>query len=459
MGADASGGLRSAGRTLDEALGGGLSEYLTQTGFKGTVGAVTVMPSFGRIAAGAVAVAGIGKGTGNELRRAAGSVARKLAQHSVAASALHEDATGSGPAAEGWHLGAYRFTEYKSDPRASKLQRVLFLGHSTDDELARAAARAKAALTARDLTNEPASTLSPEVLAERSREIADVAGLEFSALDEEQLRDRGFGGLLAVAQGSARPPRLIQLRYAPPNPSGKVALVGKGVTFDSGGLSLKDAKSMETMKTDMGGGAAVIGALSALPQLALSTEVIAFIPATENMPSGSALRPGDVIRHYGGKTSEVLNTDAEGRLILADALAFASEQRPDAIVDVATLTGAMKVALGNKAAGYFANRDDLADEIEAAADKAGERVWRMPLYDDYRSDLDSEIADIKNTAGRWGGAIYAALYLQEFLGRDIPWGHLDIAGPGRAENDYDEVTKGASGFAARTLVAWLEGRG
>lgn len=457
--ADATGSLRSSGRAVDEALEGGLSEYLTQSGFKGKVGAVTVLPSFGRLGASAVAVAGVGDGTPNEIRRAAGSAARKLSQHSTAASTLHEDSAASAPAAEGWHLGAYRFTTYKSDPRSNKLQRVLFLGESSEDELSRAAARASAGLTARDLTNEPASTLSPEVLAERSREIADVAGLEFSALGQGELREQGFGGLLAVAQGSARPPRLITLRYSASDPSGEVTLVGKGVTFDSGGLSLKDAKSMETMKTDMGGGAAVIGAMSALPKLGLSTSVTALIPATENMPSGSALRPGDVIRHYGGKTSEVLNTDAEGRLILADALAFASEKRPDAIVDVATLTGAMKVALGNKAAGFFANREEMAQEIEKAAESAGERVWRMPLYDDYRSDLDSEIADIKNTATRWGGAIYAALYLREFLDRGIPWGHLDIAGPGRAENDYDEVTKGASGFAARTLVAWLEGRG
>ncbi|MDQ4144727.1 MAG: leucyl aminopeptidase, partial [Actinomycetota bacterium] len=316
-----------------------------------------------------------------------------------------------------------------------------------------------ATLTARELTNEPASALWPEVLAERAREVAEVAGLECTLLDENELAERGFGGLLAVAQGSTRPPRLIELRYKPENPLGHVAIVGKGVTFDSGGLSLKDAKSMETMKTDMGGGAAVIGAMGALPRLDVRVEVTAVVPTTENMPSGSAVKPGDVITHYGGKTSEVLNTDAEGRLILADALAYVSEQRPDAIVDVATLTGAMMVALGKKAAGYFANDDGLAAEIERAAGTAGERVWRMPLFDDYRSDLDSDVADIKNIGTRFGGAIFAALYLGDFIGDGISWGHLDIAGPGRAESDYDEVTKGASGFAARTLVAWLESRG
>ena len=455
--AAASGGLRRSGLEIDEALDGRLSEYLTQTGFKGKVGSTTVLPTFGRLGATAAAVVGVGDGTPNELRRAAGSAARKLSQHSIAASALHESAGDAAAVAEGWHLGGYRFSRYKSDPRPSRLQRVVMLGPATDDELARASARAGATLTARDLTNEPASAMYPEVLAERAQEIAHVADLEFTALDEAELRERGFGGLLGVAQGSTRPPRLIQLRYAPPDPVRKVFLVGKGVTFDSGGLSLKDAKSMETMKTDMGGGAAVIGALGAAAKLSLKTEVTGLVPATENMPSGAALKPGDVIHHYGGKTSEVLNTDAEGRLILADALAFASEQQPDAIVDVATLTGAMMVALGKKAAGLFANREDLADELTTAADRAGERLWRMPLYDDYRSDLDSDIADIKNIGARWGGAINAALFLREFVGDEIPWAHLDIAGPGRAESDLDEVSKGASGFAARTLVTWLEG--
>jgi leucyl aminopeptidase len=216
---------------------------------------------------------------------------------------------------------------------------------------------------------------------------------------------------------------------------------------------------METMKTDMAGAAAVIGAMSALSKVGSGTEVLAFVPAVENMPSGTAIKPGDVIRHYGNKTSEVLNTDAEGRLILADALALASEQKPDAIVDAATLTGATMVALGKTTIGYFASDDGLAREIEDAADSAGERVWRMPLYDDFRPGLDSEVADIKNTGSRYGGAIYAAVFLREFVGKDIPWAHLDIAGPARAESDHDEVTKGGSGVAARTMLAWVERRG
>jgi leucyl aminopeptidase len=455
--------LGTSARSVDDILEGGLSEHLDRSGFKAKIGSVAIVPTFGRVAPKTVAVVGLGSTSTDaaEVRRAAGNAARRLSHYQVAASTLHEggDAGTAAAAAEGWHLGSYRFNEYKSDPKLSKLQRVLFLGETSEEELTKARARAEASITARDLTNEPASTLWPETMADRARAIADANGLEITVLDENDLQSKGFGGLLAVGQGSVRPPRLIQLRHAPENPSGKVALVGKGVTFDSGGLSLKDAKSMETMKTDMAGGAAVLGAMSALKRLAVGCEVIGIVPATENLPGDSAIKPGDVIRHYGGQTSEVLNTDAEGRLILADGLAYASELQPDAILDVATLTGAMMVALGRKAAGYFSNNDALAKEIEVAASRAGERVWRMPLFDDYRSDMDSDIADIKNIGTRWGGAIYGALYLRDFVAKDIPWGHIDIAGPARVDSDQDEVSKGGSGVAARTLIAWLEERG
>jgi leucyl aminopeptidase len=454
-------GLNASGRAVDEGLDGNLSEYLNQTGFKGRLGAFSLVPTFGRIPANAVAVVGLGDGTPSDVRRAAAGAARKLGQHNDAASTLHEDLSEETAEAtvEGWHLGSYRLKSYKTNPHSPRLQRVMVIGRDQDRLIDRATARATASVTARDLVNEPASALWPEVLAERAQEVADVTGLEHKVLDEKELAERGFGGLLAVAQGSIKPPRLIELRFSPANATGKVVLVGKGVTFDSGGLSLKDAKSMETMKTDMGGGAAVIGAMSALPKLDVNVEVVALIPATENMPGGSALKPGDVITHYGGATTEVLNTDAEGRLILADALAYASEMEPEAIVDIATLTGAMKVALGTKMGGLFANDEALGEEIERASKSAGERLWRMPLFDDYRSDLDSDIADMKNMGQRWGGGIYAALFLREFVGRNISWGHLDIAGPGRSEIEYDEVSKGGTGFGARTLVAWLEARG
>jgi leucyl aminopeptidase len=396
------------------------------------------------------------------LRRAAGSAARRLSDHSVIASALHgavraDDAVSA--SVEGFLLGSYRFITYKSDPRPSKIQRIMLLDSPGGRTVERGQAMAEATSLARDLTNEPGSGLTPELLAARAREVADVGGLECTVLDEDELQERGFGGILGVSRGSVEPPRLIQLRYAPSGASRRVVLIGKGITFDSGGLSLKDAKNMEMMKTDMAGSAAVIGAMSALPRLDIGVEVWGLVPASENMPGGNALKPGDVITHYGGRTSEVLNTDAEGRLVLADAIAWACEQRPDAIVDVATLTGAMMVALGSKATGFFSNDDSLAAELEAASMRAGERFWRMPLYDEYRPELDSEVADIKNSGPRWGGAIFGALFLKDFLATDISWAHLDIAGPSRAENDYEEIPKGGSGVATRTLITWVEGRG
>ncbi len=461
--ADGSIGLTESGSAIDRALEGGLTEYLQDSSYKAKVGEVATVPALGRLRAKSIAVVGLGNKdelSTRSIRRAAGSAARRVLDSPVVASTLHEalDGTEAMEAAiEGLLLGSYRFTRYKSDPHPSKIQRILFLG-AEEPAIERGRLLAEATALARDLINEPAGALSPEDLARRAREVADVNGLECKIWDEGELTDRGFGGILGVGQGSVNPPRLIELRYVPEAPASKVAIIGKGVTFDSGGLSIKDAKNMENMKTDMSGGAAVIGAMSAIAKLAPNVEVLALVPATENMPGGRAIKPGDVIKHYGGRTSEVLNTDAEGRLILADAIAYACEQSPDAIVDVATLTGAMMVALGLKSSGLFSNDDSLAQEIEAAARSAGERVWRMPLYDDYRSDLDSEVADIKNTGSRWGGSILAALFLRDFLSNDVSWAHLDIAGPARAEGDYDEVARGGTGVTTRTLLRWIESR-
>ncbi|MGH2747654.1 MAG: leucyl aminopeptidase [Actinomycetota bacterium] len=449
---------------IDGMLDGLLSEHLRDVGFKAKIGDLTIVPIQQRISAKSVAVVGLGGSSdldATALRRAAGVAGRRLSDRGVVATNIHEAISGGGGAGavgEGLLLGCYRFVAYKSDPKPAKLERILMLGNPDAEELDRATAIAEATWLARDLTNEPASTLTPELLASMATEMAATSGLECTVYDENALGERGFGGILGVNQGSNKPPRLIQLRYAPASPKGKVVLVGKGITFDSGGLSLKDAKNMETMKTDMAGAAAVIGAMSALARLGVGVEVLALVPATENMPGGNAIKPGDVIKHYGGRTSEVLNTDAEGRLVLADAVAFACEQEPDAIIDVATLTGAIMVALGKKATGLFCNDDGLRDEIAVAAARAGERVWPMPLYDDYRTDLDSEIADIKNTGPRWGGAINGALFIRDFLKDGVPWAHLDIAGPSRADGDYDENVKGGTGVGTRTLLAFLEGR-
>jgi leucyl aminopeptidase len=446
---------------IDAELRPAVADVLNEEGFKGKVGEVLIVPSLGRAAAKSWAIAGLGpasSSTSAEVRRAAASAARHLGHRSEIVSVLHQCVDGSAAAAlEGLVLGTYRFGRYKSDHRPSMIHHIVAPGVS-DSEISRAVSLAESTMLARDLVNEPASTLTPAVLAERAREIGDAAGIECTTMDEDELAAAGFGGILGVGSGSEQPSRLIRLQYQPPNASGKVALVGKGVTYDSGGLSIKQAQSMETMKTDMSGGAAVIAALSALPKLDVAVEVLGIVPAVENLPSGSAIKPGDVITHYGGRTTEVLNTDAEGRLILADALAYASEQGPDAIVDVATLTGAIIIALGRKVGGLFATDTGLQQEILDAAGVAGERYWPMPLVKEYGSELESDIADSKNVANRYGGSIFAALFMRAFVADRIPWAHLDIAGIARSDSNYDDVSKGGTGAATRTLIHWLEGR-
>jgi leucyl aminopeptidase len=395
------------------------------------------------------------------MRRAAGNAGRKLADHKTIAAALpltnDEGAGLAAAAAEGLILGSYRFTEHKSDASPSKTETILFPSDgATDAE--RGALNAEANVLARDLINEPASTLTPSVFAERAKEVAHEHDLVSKIWGPAELSERGFGGLLGVSRGSEEEPRFIQLRYVPANPKGKVTLIGKGVTYDTGGYSLKPPSSMEQMKTDMAGGAAVLGVMSILGRLGIKLEVHGLIPATENLVSGKAVKPGDVIVHYGGRTTEVMNTDAEGRLILADALAFASEQKPDAIIDIATLTGSMTVALGKKGAGLFSNDDDLATEIGEAGDRAGELFWRMPMWAHFKGELDSEIADQKNVGSRYGGAITASLFLESFLKEEVPWVHLDIAGPARADSDKDEISRGGSAFGVRTFIEWLERR-
>jgi leucyl aminopeptidase len=454
-------GPRLATEGIDADLRPVVAEALEEEGFKGKVGEVVIVPTLGRAATKSWAIAGLGSAASSssvEVRRAAACAARHLYHRSEIVSALHQSVDGSAAAAlEGLILGTYRFGPYKSDHRASMIDRIIAAG-ATDREIHRAVSFAESTMLARDLVNEPASILTPTALAERAREIGDAAGLECSSLDEHELAAAGFGGILGVGKGSQQPPRLIRLHYQPPTATGKVAVVGKGVTYDSGGLSIKQAQSMETMKTDMSGGAAVIAALAALPKLDVPVEVLGIVPAVENLPSGSAIKPGDVITHYGGRTTEVLNTDAEGRLILADALAYAAEQRPEAIVDVATLTGAISIALGRKVAGLFATDEGLQQEILDAAAAAGERFWPMPLVSEYASELESDIADSKNVATRYGSSIFAALFMRAFVPDGIPWAHLDIAGTARADSSYDDVTKGGTGAATRTLIHWLEGR-
>jgi leucyl aminopeptidase len=437
--------------------------YLAERGFDGKVGEACAVPADD----GSTVVA-LGMGKPEEVSvetfRRAGAAFAKAAWNDTRAAIAVLDAAGEidkgGAAqalAEGAILAAYRFTKYKSEAKPSKLESLVIAGRGAKVQTGadRGARIADAVCLARDLVNEPAGAMTPTHLAEVATEVAEREGLAITVLDEVDIANEGLGGLQGVAQGSDQPPRLIELVYEPPGARGTVALVGKGITFDSGGLSLKTADGMETMKTDMGGAAAVLATMSVLPALAPKVKVIGILPTTENMPSGTAIKPGDVLKIRNGKTVEVLNTDAEGRLVLADGLSLAVEAGVDAIIDLATLTGACMVALGRKIAGLMGNQDAWAEQVGEAAERAGEKVWPLPLPEAYRKLIDSEVADIRNTGGdRYGGALTAGLFLKEFVG-DVPWAHLDIAGPARSEEDDAYTPKGASGFGVRTLVELL----
>lgn len=462
------GDLGPGGEALDAALGGDVTSVLAETGFKAKAGEAVFVPVAGRVAAGAAVLVGLGERDRLDLavlRRAAAGLARAARVRTdvtTVATTLAEvvpdgaektDAVRA--VTEGLLLGAYRFTAYKSEPDGSELERIELLGRG-GARLARTVERAatvcEAVAWARDVVNEPSGGKSPAAFAEMARERLEGRGVEVSILDEAGIEAERLGGVAGVGQGSARPPRFVTVTYSPPKARATLALVGKGVVFDSGGISIKPSSGMETMKTDMSGAAAVLAAMSVLDALDVKAKVVAYVPMVENMPSGSAIRPGDVLRIRNGKTVEVLNTDAEGRLILADGLARAVEDGADAIVDVATLTGACVVALGEKVAGLMGNRDPFVDQVRGAAERAGERVWHLPLPADYKALLDSSVADIQNISeGRWGGALTAGLFLEAFVD-GTPWAHLDIAGPARASRDDGEHLKGGTGFGVRTLV-------
>ncbi|GII80207.1 hypothetical protein Sru01_51890 [Sphaerisporangium rufum] len=403
---------------------------------------------------------GTGDGSPGALRAAGAALARRAKGRRSLEIALPADAADAGWAAlaEGALLACY--TMRIGQARGAAVAEIRLAGPAAArDAVARAEVVARATATARDLANTPASVKTPAWLADRAVEIAERSGLTAKIFDQAELAAGGFGGILAVGQGSASPPRLIELSYRPDDPDGThVVLVGKGITFDSGGLSLKPTDGMKFMKTDMAGGAVVIAVLGALRDLGVRTRVTGLVAAAENMPSGSAQRPGDVITHYGGRTVEVLNTDAEGRLVLADALAYADERLdPDTVVDVATLTGAITVALGKDVGAVFSPSDELARELTEAGSAAGDRLWRMPIVEDYRPALDSPVADLCNIDGEnrfGGGAITAALFLREFAG-GRRWAHLDIAGVARSTADEGVFTKGATGYGTRLLLRWL----
>jgi len=438
-----------------DRLGPWVVDYLSDREFTGAADQLVAIPG-GDLPYGAVAFVGLGDEADAEtLRRAAGAAGRFAAPYASAATTMHlVDVDGAVDAvALGYFLGAYRFDEYKTDakPRVNERLDLLDAGTDADAGIARATAIARGVCLARDLVNTPAVDKAPAVLAEMARMLGEAISVEI--VDEEEAAARGYGGLLAVSAGSTNPPRMVILRYEPADAKASLALVGKGIVFDSGGLSIKPAKGMEDMKTDMAGAASVYGAMQAIAELGLPIRVVGVTPLSENMTGGAAQRPGDIYTSYTGKTVEVLNTDAEGRLVLADGLGIAAESDPDLIVDIATLTGAAKVALGPTIGAIFGNDDAAIASVEAAARFSGESMWAMPLERSYRRSLDSPVADLKNIGNdRWGGAITAALFLAEFVG-ERPWAHLDVAGPARADKTEHYVAVGGTGFPVRTLVA------
>lgn len=471
--------------TGDTALSARIMDVARQDRFQGKAGRTHLWhapPEYG-LRCGRYLIVGLGPAeeiTLDRYRRHLGTAlveCDRLGATSVAlplldAGARSYDARSLGIAvAEGVLLGTYRFDRYKAEPRAGRrhLEEVtLTTGSVPVAEVGAGVAfgerTSSATNFARDLVNEPAGVMTPAKMVEVTLEVAANAGIEIRVIGPDEMRRLGMGGILGVSQGSRHAPQLVQLGYRPAGKAkgktkGKVALLGKGLTFDSGGLSLKSSSSMETMKCDMAGAAAVLATLKAMPELGSPVEVIGLMGMTENMPGGDAIKPGDVVRLMNGKTVEVRNTDAEGRLVLADALSYASTiEGVEVAIDVATLTGACAVALGPMASGVMGNDRALVDELLQAAEGAGERMWPLPLYTEYREHIRSDIADIKNTGIRWGGAIGAALFLREFVRPGLRWAHIDIAGPAFGEKDYSYIKKGGTGAGVRTLIRYLTER-
>jgi leucyl aminopeptidase len=362
--------------------------------------------------------------------------------------------------AEGAGLAEYRFDRFKSEVKRDHLHTVVVVSDAVDAKVGaeQAAVVVEVVSLCRDLVNTPAGDLSPSDFAEIAVGVAANTGLGIEIYEEDKIAEEGLGGLLGVAAGSSEPPRFVRLAYEPDGvvDPATVVLVGKGITFDSGGLSIKPANSMMTMKDDMSGAAAVLATMAGCGRLGVKTRVLGFMPLTENMPGGSATRPGDVLKIRNGKTIEVLNTDAEGRLVLADALSLAVEEAPDAIIDLATLTGACVAALGKDIAGILGNDDGLIAAVERAGEEASEALWPLPLPSGYHDHIDSDVADMKNVgAAGQAGALSAALLLQEFVG-EVPWVHLDIAGPAFSEKNRGYIRKGGTGFGVRTLLGLLD---
>ncbi len=468
--------LAAGAEDVDKAFTGRLAATVAALGGTGAAGEVTKVSTLGATTAPVVVAVGLGKAAVKEgrgrgkrpayghevLRRAAGAATRALAgTKSVGLALPAEDAESVGAVAEGALLGAYAYRRYRVSSKAQHkdpVETVTVVTDSPRDRSAKAAVTraqhvAAAVHLTRDWVNVPPQDLPPAQFADEAVTAAKAAGVSVEVLDEKALKKAGYGGILAVGKGSSRPPRLVKLTYSAGRGKPNLALVGKGITFDSGGLSLKPPAAMEWMKSDMGGAAAIIAAVTAIARLGLAVNVTGWAPMAENMPSGTAQRPSDVLTTYGGKTVEVLNTDAEGRLVLADAIVRAAEDEPDLIVDVATLTGAQLVALGSRTSAIMSNDDEVREAIAAAAGACGEQMWPMPLPAELRPSMDSQVADIANMGDKYGGMLVAGLFLKEFVPDGTRWAHLDIAGPSWCEGAPHGYThKGGTGFAVRTLV-------
>ncbi|MFP3975462.1 MAG: leucyl aminopeptidase [Dehalococcoidia bacterium] len=469
-------GVKSPGGAtgaVDKALDGAISRLISRGEIKGKLNEVTQIHTLGKIKPETVVVVGLGKQEDfnlDKVRSVTSTVCRMLrkAEARRVATILHgAGAGGIGPEksaqaiTEGALLGLYTFRQYiTKDPEYGDIDKLSLVEReeskipALEASITKGRIMAESAILARDMVNQPANFMTPTHMAERAREVAETWGLGLEVLEREDMEKQGMGALLGVAQGSSQPPKFIILTYRGDESSDKaIGFVGKGITFDSGGISIKPSEKMDEMKGDMAGGASVIATMRALGELEPKVNVTGLIPATENLPSGNALKPGDILRVSNGKTIEVLNTDAEGRLILADALSYANKLELSPILDVATLTGACVIALADICSGVFSNDQDVSARILRAGEEAGEKSWQMPMYEEYGELIKSEIADIKNTGdkGRGGGAITAAKFLAEFAG-DTPWAHLDIAGTFLSNKERGYLPKGATGIPVRTLV-------
>ena len=457
---------------VDKALGGMISRLIKKGDFKPKTGAVHLLYPEGRLPAVRLLLAGLGKRsefTINRLRQAAGKAASSLRSAgaqgiTIITDGIGLDAEELGQAlSEGSVLGLYRFLKYKTNDENDRKKDVRTITLLTDSSGAVRAmqkgvkageAIAESTVMVRDMVSSPPADMTPVIIATRAKELARQFGLKLQVLEKDHMQKLGMGALLGVAAGSAQPPKFIIVEYRKGGAKPVIALVGKTITFDSGGISIKPAENMDKMKDDMSGGAAVLGAIRNAAALKLPLNIVGLLPVTENMPSGSAYKPGDVLRTLSGQTIEILNTDAEGRLILSDALTYACKYKPAVIIDIATLTGACGIALGSEAIGMLGTDDRLKQKMRVAGDKTGERVWELPLWEEYYEQIKSHIADMKNTGGRAGGVITAAALLSKFV-QKYPWVHLDIAAMAWTDKERPYTPKGATGIGVRLLTQFL----